>query len=96
MENKIKHTTAFAQKVYREVLKIPLGEFRTYKWIAKKAGSPRAWRAVGSILRKNPYPLIIPCHRVVRTNKKLGGYIWGEKIKRALLDFERQIKKSML
>jgi len=86
----------FAKKVYRVVLSIPLGQVRTYKWVAKKAGHPKAYRAVGSILKKNPCPLIIPCHRVVAGNNKLGGYAWGKKNKEAILNLERQIKKLVL
>ena len=88
--------TLFARKVYRVVLTIPLGEVRTYKWVAQKAGKPKAYRAVGQILNKNPYPLIIPCHRVICANSNLGGYAWGRKTKRALLDLERQIRDSVI
>lgn len=83
--------TPFAKKVYKVVLSIPLGEVRSYKWVAKKAGAPLAWRAVGSILKNNPYPLIIPCHRVVKSDSKLGGYAFGIKRKKALLDLEKSI-----
>lgn len=82
--------TPFALKVYKTVLTIPLGQVRTYKWVAKKAGSPGAYRAVGTILKNNPYPLIIPCHRVVKSDKKLGGYIFGIKKKKWILDLEKR------
>ncbi len=88
--------TSFAKKVYRAVLSIPLGEVRTYKWVAEKAGNPRAARAVGQILKKNSFPLIIPCHRVVASGGKLGGYAWGRQKKQRLLNLERQIKELML
>ena len=88
--------TPFAKKVYKAVLSIPLGEVRTYKWVAGKAGRPKAGRAVGQILKNNPSPLIIPCHRVVASNGRLGGYIFGKKNKRLLLNLERQIKKLVL
>jgi len=88
--------TPFARKVYRVTLSIPLGEVRTYKWVAHRIGSPYASRAVGQALKNNPYPLIIPCHRVVSCGGKLGGYAGGRKLKEKLLDLERQIKKSML
>lgn len=91
-----KKLTPFAKKVYQAVLSIPLGEVRTYKWVAQKAGRPKAYRAVGQILKNNPYPLIIPCHRVVAGNHKLGGYAWGKKNKEAILNLERQIKKLVL
>jgi len=93
--NKLKRTN-FTKKVYRIVLKIPLGEVRTYKWVAQKVGRPRSWRAVGQILKNNPYPLLIPCHRVIRTDGKLGGYIWGKNFKKKILNLERQIRKLML
>lgn len=83
----------FAQKVYRAVLTIPIGEVRSYKWVAKKAGRPKAFRAVGTILKNNPYPFIVPCHRVVKSSKELGGYIFGLKEKRQLLDLEKEIVK---
>lgn len=88
--------TPFELKVYKVVLTIPLGEVRTYKWVASKAGSPRAFRAVGTALKKNPYPLIIPCHRVVKSNKDPGGYAGGKKAKVVLLNLERQIRKLVL
>ena len=84
--------TAFTKKVYQVVLSIPLGEVRSYKWVAKKAGKPGASRAVGQILKRNPYTLIIPCHRVIKANGQLGGYSRGIKAKRKLLELERDIK----
>lgn len=88
--------TPFAKRVYKVVLDIPTGEVRTYKWIAKKIGSPKAVRAIGQILKRNPYPLIIPCHRVICSNGDLGGYIFGKKRKRILLSLEKKIKESIM
>ena len=87
--------TPFAKRVYKVVLTIPLGEVRTYKWVAKKADRPKAYRAVGQILKNNPYPLVIPCHRVVKSNHELGGYAFGIKLKRSLLGLERKIKACL-
>jgi methylated-DNA-[protein]-cysteine S-methyltransferase len=87
--------TPFAIKVYKAVLGIPLGEVRSYKWVAEKAGNPSAFRAVGQILKRNPWPLIIPCHRVIGSSGKLGGYSRGLRNKRLLLDLERTIKKCL-
>jgi methylated-DNA-[protein]-cysteine S-methyltransferase len=87
--------TPFAKKVYKVVLSIPIGEVRSYKWVARKAGNPKAARAVGQILKSNPYPLLIPCHRVVRSNKELGGYAGGSKIKHAILDLEKRLKRCL-
>lgn len=88
--------TPFAKRVYKVVLDIPLGEVRSYKWVAKKIGLSRASRAVGQILKHNPWPLIIPCHRVICADGKLGGYVGGEKKKKILLDLENKIRKDMV
>ena len=64
----------FQKKVYRAILKIPKGQVWTYGQVAKKIGSPRAARAVGTALKNNQDAPIIPCHRVIRSNGSLGGY----------------------
>jgi len=81
---------SFEEKVYNVVKKIPKGKVLTYKQVAKLAGNPRAYRAVGNILNKNYNPKI-PCHRVVRSDGKLGGYNRGAKKKRELLKKEKAI-----
>lgn len=77
-----KSPKSFTEKVYEVVKKIPKGSTLTYKEVAKKAGSEKAFRAVGNILNKN-YNKDIPCHRVIKSDRKLGGYNRGqsEKIK---------------
>ncbi len=88
--------TSFTRRVLKVVLQIPLGQVRTYKWVAQKAGSPGACRAVGTILKKNPYPLIIPCHRVVKCNNILGEYSFGGvRRKKLFLDLERKIAECL-
>jgi len=74
--------TSFERKVYQAVITIPFGETRTYAWVAKRVGRPGAVRAVGTALRKNPYPFIIPCHRVVKSNGDIGNYSQGRALKR--------------
>lgn len=74
----------FTEKVYEVVKKIPKGKTLTYKEVAKKAGSEKAFRAVGNILNKNFDPQI-PCHRVIKSNGDLGGYNRGAKNKRKIL-----------
>jgi len=91
-----KNLTPFAKKVYKAVLSIPMGEVRSYKWVAKKTGKPRATRAIGQVLKRNPWPLIIPCHRVICNDGTLGGYSSGRKKKKILLDLEKQIRKDMV
>jgi O-6-methylguanine DNA methyltransferase len=77
----------FQEKVLEVVKQIPKGKTITYKKVAELAGSPHAWRAVGNILNKNKDPKI-PCHRVIRSDGKLGGYNRGKKKKRYLLKKE--------
>lgn len=77
--------TAFQQAVWRALQQIPPGETRTYAQIAAAIGKPRAVRAAGSANGANPVAVLIPCHRVVRADGSLGGYAWGEAIKRELL-----------
>ena len=77
----------FQEKVYRAVKSIPAGKTMSYKEVARAAGSPKAWRAVGNILHKNKNPKI-PCHRVIRSDGKAGGYNKGTKKKINLLKKE--------
>jgi O-6-methylguanine DNA methyltransferase len=78
---------SFTEAVYAVVKKIPLGSVMTYAEVAKAAGRPRAYRAVGNILTKNRSK-DIPCHRVIRSDGELGGYAWGADKKRAILKKE--------
>lgn len=78
----------FSEKVFAVVKKIPRGKVLSYKEVAKLVGNPRAYRAVGNILNKNTRPDLIPCHRVVRSDGKVGGYRWGAKKKEELLHAE--------
>lgn len=82
----------FQKRVYEVVKKIPKGKVLTYKIVAKLAGRPRDWRAVGNILNKNKDPKI-PCHRVIKSNGEIGGYKGGTKKKIYLLKREGIIIK---
>ena len=86
--------TAFQRRVWDFLQRIPYGEQRSYTEVAEAIGSPRAVRAVASACAANPVALLIPCHRVLRSNGELGGYKWGIHRKRALLDLERKNKAS--
>ena len=66
--------TKFQKRVLAETLKIPKGETRSYKQIAEAAGRPRAYRAVGSVMKMNPFAPTIPCHRVIKSSGQLGNY----------------------
>jgi len=83
--------TDFQKKVYKAVLDIPLGQARSYSWVARKIGRPNAVRAVGTALKKNPFTIIIPCHRVVKSDGSLGEYSRGIKKKKQLLELEKKI-----
>jgi len=78
----------FEQAVLRKALEIPRGEVRPYAWIAAEIGHPRAVRAAGTALAHNPVPLLIPCHRVVRSDGRTGNYALGAEAKRAILQAE--------
>ena len=80
--------TPFQIKVWESLFRIPSGYAVTYANIAVAVGSPKAFRAVGSAVGKNPISWLIPCHRVLRSSGELGGYHWGLNIKRAMLAFE--------
>lgn len=89
-----KSLTGFQEKVYKVVRKIPKGRVLTYKRVAQLAGRPKAWRAVGNILNKNPNLKEIPCHRVVKSDGKIGGYQKGTKNKAYLLQKEKVIIRN--
>lgn len=85
----LSHVPAFEQAALGVAARIPYGEVRSYKWIAEQLGKPDAARAVGSAMAGNPVPIIVPCHRVVKTDGGLGGYSFGLMRKEALLNLER-------
>ena len=79
----------FQRKVLAAARDIPFGEVRPYAWVAQRIGHPRAVRAVGTALGRNPVPFIVPCHRVLQTGGGLGGYLFGTDVKSRLLSLER-------
>ena len=78
----------FSRDILERLSKVPYGEVTTYKSLAVEAGNPRAARAVGTIMNRNPIPIVLPCHRVVGSNGSLVGYGGGLERKRLLLDLE--------
>ena len=78
----------FAAAVLRKTLEIPAGQVRPYGWIAGELGKPGATRAVGTALNRNPVPVLIPCHRVVRSDGSVGEYAYGTRLKLQLLESE--------
>ena len=80
--------TNFQIQVWEALLRIPVGQITTYQSIAAAIGSPKASRAVGSAIGKNPVPLLIPCHRVIRATGEFGNYAFGSARKKAILGWE--------
>ena len=72
-------------KVYRQLLRVPEGKVTTYGDLAKAVGLENGQRVIGTIMKKNPFPVIVPCHRVVKSNGKIGGYVYGERVKSNML-----------
>ena len=87
-------TRDFAHTVLDELARVPYGELTTYGALAAKAGRPRAARAVGTVMNRNPVPIVLPCHRVVGSTGALTGYGGGLDRKRALLELEGAIIPS--
>ena len=75
-------------KVYRKLLQVPNGKVTTYSELANAVGLKNGQRAIGMIMKKNPYPVIVPCHRVVKSDGKIGGYAYGERVKSRMLTNE--------
>lgn len=86
--------TEFRMKVWNEMRGIPYGETMTYKELARRIGSPDACRAVANACGANPFPVIIPCHRVVGSGGRTGGYTGGLDIKLRLLEIEKQNRRQ--
>jgi methylated-DNA-[protein]-cysteine S-methyltransferase len=80
--------TSFQREVWEKTRLIPYGETRSYAWVADQINRPKAVRAVGQALARNPLPVIVPCHRVLNVDGKLGGYSGGVEMKRELLFLE--------
>ena len=83
----------FSERVLRATARIPYGGVSTYRDVAARAGNPRAMRAAGNALGSNPLPIVVPCHRVVRTGGAIGNYGGGTDMKKALLTLEGAIEE---
>ena len=75
-------------KVYKKLLDVPKGQITTYGELAKAVGLKNGQRIIGKIMNKNPYPVLVPCHRVVMSTGKIGGYSYGENVKTKMLSDE--------
>lgn len=87
----------FQQRVLIATAAIPCGATRSYAWVAARIGAPRAVRTVGTALARNPIPLLIPCHRVLRSDGRLGGFSLGagRPLKAALLELEARVGRPL-
>ena len=84
-------------KVYKKLLDVPKGYITTYGDLAKAVGLKNGQRIIGKIMNKNPYPVLIPCHRVVMSTGKIGGYAYGKDVKTKMLSNEGvQIKNGRI
>ncbi len=83
--------TDFQKSVWKALLEIPYGQTSSYKQIANLIGNPKAVRAVGTACGNNPFLIIIPCHRIVKSDGSLGGFAYGSEIKKKLLKLEGNI-----
>jgi len=81
----------FYRRVLRATARVPFGEMITYRDAAERAGNSRAYRAAGSALGSNPVPIVVPCHRVIRSDGEVGNYGGGPQMKRFLLNLERAL-----
>lgn len=81
--------TPFQKEVYAKLARVPAGKTLSYARLARMVGREKATRAVGGALAKNPFPLVIPCHRVIGSNGSLGGFSAGVEVKRMLLELEQ-------
>ncbi|MDR1942021.1 MAG: MGMT family protein [Endomicrobium sp.] len=96
ISDKMKNYPPFFVKVWKACFNIPAGKTLTYGELAVKIGSPKAARAVGMALSKNPFAPAVPCHRVIRSDGKMGGFSakGGIKLKEKMLKYEKENKKN--
>lgn len=84
----LEHTTGFQQRACGALLKIARGQVRSYTWLAAECGMPQAPRAAGTGCARNPLPVIVPCHRVIRSSGSVGRFAGGPELKRRMLELE--------
>ena len=76
------------ERIYKKLLQVPYGKITTYGELSRSVGLKNGQRVVGQIMKKNPFPVIIPCHRVVKSNGDIGGYAFGINVKKTMLSKE--------
>ncbi|MGC8728715.1 MAG: methylated-DNA--[protein]-cysteine S-methyltransferase [Elusimicrobiales bacterium] len=95
IKREMKKYPLFYRKVWLKCMEIPFGQTRSYKWIAKEIGRPKAFRAVALALKRNPFAPYVPCHRVIRSDGTIGGYsaLGGAEKKREMIIKEKELAK---
>ena len=76
------------KKIYKKLLQVPSGKITTYGELSRAIGLKNGQRVIGRVMKNNPFPVIVPCHRVVKSNREIGGYAFGVDIKRSMLTKE--------
>ena len=76
------------KEIYKKLLQVPPGKITTYGELSRVIGFKNGQRVIGQVMKNNPFPIIIPCHRVVKSNREIGGYVFGVGIKRNMLTKE--------
>ncbi|HOK56862.1 MAG TPA: MGMT family protein [bacterium] len=88
----MRNKNTIKKKLWQILLKIPIGETVSYSEISKKINMPKKTRYISTLLKENPYPVSIPCHRVIYKNGKSGKYIFGEEFKKYIIEWEKLFK----
>ncbi len=88
--------TTFQKKVWKKIINIPYGQTISYKQLARQLKISSSYRAVANALGKNPLPIVIPCHRIIKSDGAIGGYSGGKEIKKFLLNFEKNTQKTLI
>ena len=92
----LRHSAPFSREILKRLARVPHGETTTYGDLARAAGHPQAARAVGTVMNRNPIPIVLPCHRVVGANGSLTGYAGGLERKELLLKLEGALDNTLL
>ena len=81
--------SSFSIRVYEEIYNISWGQTRSYKWVSQRLKKRKSQQAIGQALKRNPFPLTIPCHRVIKQDGSIGGFSGGRSLKKRLLELEK-------
>lgn len=94
MRLNLKALSPFTRKVLQKIRVIPYGETRSYAEVAREVGIYKGSRAIGQAMKRNPLPVIMPCHRVIKANGEIGGFSMGSVVKKKLVEMENHVWKN--